>query len=169
MHALNARGWFCPCADMSLSDFANNWSTRIFEHIPPGQFGRYLLVGTWNTLFGYGTFALFTAVLNPLMPHGYIWASLLSSLFNITVAYLGYKWFVFKTKGNYLREWMRCVAIYSGGIVLGLMALPVLVHLIRRNTRFFAEAPYIAGAVLTAFMVVYSFLGHKKFSFRSPT
>ena len=61
------------------------------------------------------------------MPHSYIWASVLSSLLNITVAYLGYKWFVFKTKGNYLREWMRCVAVYSGGIIFALLALPVLV------------------------------------------
>ena len=153
---------------MSLSNLANKWSTEITEHIPPGQFGRYLLVGAWNTFFGYGTFALFTAVLNPIVPHSYIWASLLSSLLNITVAYFGYKWFVFKTKGNYLREWMRCVAVYSGGIAFALIALPVLVVLIRRNTRFVAEAPYIAGALLTVVVVVYNFLGHKKFSFRTP-
>ncbi len=153
---------------MSLSSFATRWIADLTRHIPPAQFGRYLLVGAWNTLFGYGTFALFTAVLNPIVPHSYIWASLLSSLLNITVAYLGYKWFVFKTKGNYLREWMRCVAVYSGGIVFGLIALPVLVLLIRHNTRFDTQAPYIAGALLMFFMVLYSFLGHKKFSFRSP-
>jgi putative flippase GtrA len=152
---------------MNLSDFGNKWSMEITGHIPLGQFGRYLLVGTWNVLFGYGTYALFTAVLNSVVPHSYIWASLLSSLVNITVSYLGYKWFVFKTKGNYLREWMRCVAVYSGGVVLGLLALPVLVLLIRRNTHFLAEAPYIAGALMTVFVVVYSFLGNKKFSFRS--
>jgi putative flippase GtrA len=153
--------------EMSLSNFANKWSTELTRHIPPGQFGRYLLVGAWNALFGYGTFALLTALLNPIVPHSYIWASLLSSLINITVAYLGYKWFVFKTKGNYLREWMRCVAVYSSGLVFGLIALPVLVLLIRRNTHFVAEAPYIAGALLMVFVVLYSFLGHKKFSFRS--
>jgi putative flippase GtrA len=153
---------------MTLLSSQDGWMRNLRRHIPPGQFGRYLLVGGWNTLFGYGTFALFTAVLNPIVPHGYIWASFFSSLLNITAAYFGYKWFVFKTKGNYLREWMRCVAVYSGAIVLSLIALPVLVLLIRRNTRFFAEAPYIAGAVLTVFMVLYSFLGHKKFSFRTP-
>ncbi len=154
---------------MSLSDFANQWSTKLTGHIPPGQFGRYLLVGLWNTLFGYGTFALLTAVLNPIVPHSYMWASLLSSLLNITVAYLGYKWFVFKTKGNYLREWLRCVAVYSTGIILTLIALPILVLVIRRNTHFFAQAPYIAGAILTAFVVLYSFFGHKHFSFRTPS
>jgi len=146
----------------------NGWLANLVRHIPPGQFGRYLLVGAWNTLFGYGTFALLTAVLNRIVPHSYIWASLLSSLLNITVAYLGYKWFVFRTKGNYLREWIRCIAVYSGGIIFGLIALPLLVALIRHNTRFFAEAPYIAGALLTVVVVVYSFFGHKNFSFRSP-
>lgn len=153
---------------MSLSELATQWSASLTRHVPPGQFGRYLLVGAWNTLFGYGTFALFTAVLNPIVPHSYIWASLLSSLLNMTVAYFGYKWFVFKTKGNYLREWMRCVAVYSGGIIFALLALPALVVLIRHNTRFFAQAPYIAGAFLMVVVVVYNFFGHKKFSFREP-
>ena len=153
---------------MSLSELATQWSASLTRHVPPGQFGRYLLVGAWNTLFGYGTFALFTAVLNPIVPHSYIWASLLSSLLNSTVAYFGYKWFVFKTKGNYLREWMRCVAVYSGGIIFALLALPALVVLIRHNTRFFAQAPYIAGAFLMVVVVVYNFFGHKKFSFREP-
>ncbi|MGA7631136.1 MAG: GtrA family protein [Terriglobales bacterium] len=153
---------------MNPSGVSNKWSTEITGHIPPGQFGRYLLVGAWNTLFGYGTFALFTAILSPIIPHGYILASVISSLLNITVAYLGYKWFVFKTKGNYLREWIRCVGVYSGGILVGVLALPVLVAVIRRNTQLVGQAPYIAGALLTALMVVYSFLGHKKFSFRTP-
>jgi len=74
-----------------------------------GQFGRYLLVGAWNTLFGYGSFAFFTAILSPVIPHSYIVASVIASLLNISVSYLGYKWFVFKTKGNYVREWIRCV------------------------------------------------------------
>jgi hypothetical protein len=75
---------------------------------------------------------------------------------------------VFKTKGNYLREWIRCVGVYSGGILFSVLTLPVSVVVIRRNTRFFAQAPYIAGALLTAFIVVYSFAGYKKFSFRTP-
>jgi putative flippase GtrA len=153
---------------MSLAVVAKQWSAKLTGHIPPGQFGRYLLVGAWNTLFGYGSYALFTKILSPMIPHSYIAASVISSLLNISVSYLGYKFFVFKTKGNYLREWIRCVGVYSGGILFGVLALPVLVVIIRRNTRFVSEAPYIAGALLTAFMVVYSFVGHKKFSFRSP-
>jgi putative flippase GtrA len=152
---------------MSTPDSSSKLSAKIAGHIPPGQFGRYLLVGACNTLFGYGSFVFFTAILTPIVPHGYILASVMSSLLNISVSFLGYKWFVFKTKGNYLREWIRCVGVYSGGILFGVLALPVLVTVIRHNTRFFNQAPYIAGAFLTAFMVLYSFLGHKKFSFKT--
>lgn len=139
----------------------------IARHIPPGQFGRYLLVGAWNTAFGYATFAILTAALNKSIPQSYMLASILSSLLNITVSFLGYKWFVFKTKGNYLREWARCVGVYSGAIGMGLVLLPIMVFVLRHHFHLQRQAPYIAGALLTGFSVVISFFGHKHFSFRS--
>jgi len=140
---------------------------KLLSHIPPGQFFRYLLVGIWNTGFGYGTFALFTFLLSRRWPeYGYIPAGILSSLLNITVAFLGYKWFVFKTSGNYLREWMRCLAVYGSGIAIGLAILPCLVFVIRHATTIDSKAPYIAAAMMTGFNAIYSFVGHKKFSFR---
>jgi len=153
---------------MSFSTIVEPWIRKLTHHIPPGQFGRYLLVGLGNTLFGYGVFAFFTAALTPVIPHSYLVACLISSFLNISISFLAYKWFVFRTKDNYLREWIRCVGVYSGGILFSLVTLPLLVMIIRSNTRFVAQAPYIAGALVTAFMVIYSFLGHKKFSFRSP-
>jgi putative flippase GtrA len=95
-------------------------------------------------------------------------ASLVSSLLSITVSFLGYKWFVFKTKGNYLKEWVRCVAVYSGSTVLGLVLLPALVYLIRRYTAYYQQAPYIAGALLPVITVAVGFFGHKHISFRRP-
>lgn len=137
------------------------------SHIPPRQFARYLVVGAWNTAFGYGTFAALTALLTPKVPHAYITAALLSSLLNITVAFLGYKWFVFQTKGNYLKEWLRCVAVYSSSLLLTLLLLPVLVVAIRRVTSDERSAPYLAGALMTCLGAIYSFFGHKRFSFRT--
>jgi putative flippase GtrA len=154
---------------MRVSNLVQQKNPRLVDHIPSGQFGRFLLVGVGNTIFGYGAFAFFTAILSRHIPHGYIAACVISNVLSVSGAYLTYKFFVFKTKGNYLREWIRCVGVYSGGIIFGVIALPILVALIRRNTRFVAQAPYIAGALLTACMVVYSFMGHKKFSFRLPS
>ena len=136
------------------------------RHIPHGQLGRYLVVGVWNTVFGYGTFALFTAILDPYIPASYMAASLLSSVLNITVSFLGYKWFVFKTKGNYLREWARCVMVYSGSILIGLAVLPPTVFAVSYVTGNPRAAPYIAGALIMGAQVILSFIGHKTFSFK---
>lgn len=136
------------------------------RHFPPGKFGRYLLVGGFNTLFGYGCYALLVAIIERRIPHGYILASVIAGVINITVAFLNYKLFVFKTKGGYLREWTRCVAVYGSALAINTLLLPVLVFAIRRWTHQNASAPYIAGAILTVSTVVYSFLGHKNFSFR---
>ncbi len=143
------------------------WIAAATRHIPAGQLGRYLVVGVWNTAFGYATFALFTALLDRYVPASYLAASLISSLLNITVSFLGYKWFVFKTRGNYLKEWGRCLVVYSGSIALGLAMLPPTVLLVEYLTGNPRAAPYIAGALLMAAQVVLSFLGHKNFSFKS--
>jgi putative flippase GtrA len=141
---------------------------RLTSHIPPGQFGRYLLVGGFNTAFGYGTYAVLTALLDRLNRNGYILAGLVSPVMNITAAYLNYKFFVFKTKGNYFREWLRCLAVYSGAILLGTALLPVVVFALRRATSLTSGAPYVAGALLLGINVIFGFLGHKKFTFRQP-
>lgn len=140
--------------------------SSLTKHIPPEQLGRYLLVGVWNTAFGYTTFALFTYVLGRYIPASYMAAGLISSILNITVSFLGYKWFVFKTSGNYLREWARCLVVYSGGILLGLVMLPPTVFLVSRLTDNPRIAPYVAGAFVLSVQVILSFIGNKNFSFR---
>jgi putative flippase GtrA len=102
-----------------------------------------------------------------VMPaYSYIAASLASNLISITVAFLGYKWFVFQTKGNYLREWLRSLIVYSGTILFSATVLAPLVGLIRHATRYQIQAPYIAGALVAVFTVTSSFFGHKHISFR---
>ncbi len=137
------------------------------NHIPPGQFRRYLLVGFGNTVVGYSTFAAFTWLIDPVVPHGYLVASAASNLFTITTAFLAYKWLVFKTRGNYLREWLKCFAVYGSSMLLNLALLPIVVGGIRHATHFQRQAPFIAGALLIGFGVVYNFWGHKNFSFRT--
>ena len=141
------------------------WLRNLTRHIPPGQLVRYLVVGVWNTAFAYGTFALLTWLLDRYVPASYLAASLLSSVLNITVSFLGYKWFVFRTQGHYLREWLRCLMVYSGSIALGLLALPPTVYAVTALTGSPAAAPYIAGAVVLGAQVVISFLGHKRVTF----
>jgi len=130
------------------------------------QMGRYLLVGAFNTVFGYSLFVVLNYSLQNIGPYSYMLASLLSNLIAITVAFLGYKWFVFKTKGNFVREWIRCIAVYSSGMLLTLAGLPLLVPLLRRLlVQRPQSAPYWAAAIMAIVTVVASFFGHKHISF----
>ncbi len=144
------------------------WLVPLTTHIS-GQFARYLMVGAVNTLFGYSSFAILTALLTPFIPYSYVVASVISNLINITFSYLNYKSFVFKTRGNYAREWFRCVAVYSGGIAIGALLLPVIVFLLRRIFHAGSAAPYLAGGILTCMTAVYSFLSHRTFSFHAAS
>jgi putative flippase GtrA len=138
---------------------------RLIHHFPPGQFGRYLVVGVCNTIFGYSTYAGLTLLLTPHVPFAYMVASPISGLLNITFAFFNYKWFIFKTKGNYLREWARCVLVYGSTMLVGTAILPFVVFAFRHLTSARASAPYLAGAAMLGWSAIAGFLGHKNFSF----
>jgi putative flippase GtrA len=130
------------------------------------QVVRYLLVGGFNTCFGYGLFVAFNYLFRSLGVYGSEIASLLGNVIAITVAFLGYKWFVFRTHGNYLREWMRCLSVYGSSVLFALVMLPPLTLLLRRWYGHSQMASNVAAAILTVVTVAASYFGHKHFSFR---
>jgi putative flippase GtrA len=175
---------------------------RIVNLLPRGQFVRYLCVGVFNTLLGYITFVVLLTLLNTLLPDRLLYltvvlVAILGMPLNITTAYFCYKFFVFRTKGNYLREWFKCFAVYGTGMIPGLVALSALTrflqsmihnhavwlhvvlsavesHLNGRPLTFLqhiatgkAMAGYIAGAIVIGVSTIYSFVGHKKVTFRT--
>ena len=130
------------------------------------QFARYVFVGGFNTVFGYGVFALLNWSFTGLGTYSYMYAAVLANFIAITVAFLGYKWFVFRTRGNYLREWIRCLGVYGSSALIGLVGLPILVPILRPHLRNPGHASYIAAAIMTIVTVLFSFVGHKNISFR---
>ena len=175
---------------------------RLVNLFPAGQFFRYLCMGVFNTVFGYVSFAVTLTLLNAILPAHLLYltvilASVLPTPLNITVAYFGYKFLVFRTKGNYLGEWLKCFAVYGTGMIPALVALSALTrflqsvihshaaslhvvlnfmerHLSGRPLAFLqhiatgkATAGYIAGAVVIGVSTIYSFVGHKKITFRT--
>lgn len=157
------------------------WHHRLLSHIPPGQFVRYLCVGVFNTAFGYTTFAVINYLLHRRgVPLSYIFASVVSNIINITVAFFCYKFFVFRTRGNYLTEWLKAMAVYWSGFLPGILLLPAVVRalnwilppVVHAFGHAFVRkeaAPYVANALLMIFGVVYSFIGHKNVTFRQKS
>jgi putative flippase GtrA len=131
------------------------------------QFMRYVLVGGFNTVFGYSIFALLNWLLRGLGSFAYMYAFLPANVIAITVAFLAYKWFVFRTRGNYLIEWLRCFGVYGSGMLFSAIALPITVTVLRRTMREPGGAPYIAAALLSVVTAILSFFGHRHFSFRT--
>ena len=138
---------------------------RLVSFVPPDQVVRYLLVGVWNTLFGYGLYALLTYLLTPLIPYAYMAAGLLGTVVCITVSFLGYKLLVFRTRGNFLKEYLRCYVVYGTSTLVNLVLLPVLVAVLNLYVEPRVYSPYIAGAILTVGTVVASFIGHQQYTF----
>ena len=122
-------------------------------------FVRYVLAGVCNTAVGYCLFAGLNYLLQGTFHYSYLAASILANILAITFAYLNYKFIVFRTRGNYLREYLRFYVVYGFSIGLSLVLMPIFVEELGMNT-------YVAGAAILPICVIASFFGHKSFSFR---
>ena len=117
----------------------------------------YLVVGVWNTLFGYGVWALMQFLLQDYLY--YLVILVIAWPFSVTNAYFCYRHLVFHSKGKVWRELPRFSLVYVIMLVAGLVMLPILVHTLPYNL-------YVIQALFTAVVVVLSYLSHKYFSFR---
>lgn len=151
-------------------------AARLRTLFPPGQVLRYLVVGICNTLIGYGLFALTLALLNRVAPARLLFltviaASVISTPFAITISYFNYKIFVFRTRGNHLREWLKAFGVYGVSMLPGLLALSALTRILQAllhgHAPFGKGTPgFIAGAITTAASTIISFLGHRHVTFK---
>jgi len=123
---------------------------------PLWQPATYVVVGGWNTLFGVG---LYTGVYFLMKDDvNYFVLLILCNIVAITNAYICYKLFVFKTKGNWLREYPRFCGVYGVAMLLGMGLIVLLVQLMHVH-------PVLANIATTALTVIVSFFGHKHVSF----
>ena len=118
---------------------------------------RFLIAGGWNTAFGYASLALLCYLFSPKVQ--YLFLIVISTIFNITNAYLCHKFFVFKTKGNYVEEYLRYYVVYSVPIGLGFVVFPMCIEVLKMNF-------YVTQAILTVVTVIISYFGHLHVSFR---
>lgn len=139
--------------------------------MPTGEVIRFLLVGGFNTVFSLALYSGLVIVFGRMLPNRgkpliADIAFVVSTPIAITVAFLCYKHFVFRTKGNYLKEWLRCFAVYSVSFPMGLVILPTATHLFQRAVLTHPYAPFLAGIVNSLIIACYSYFAHKKFSFK---
>jgi putative flippase GtrA len=125
---------------------------------------RFLIVGIWNTIFGYLVFIGFDSLFTHLLSKryaAYMSAAVLLNILAIINAYIFHKYITFRSgiKGiGILFEFFRFSTTYLVTFCLSLILLP-----------FFVEITYMTPKIAAAFVIlcctVISYLGHSKFSF----
>ena len=116
----------------------------------------YLIVGIYNTLFGIGLYALMIKILGE---KHYLLLSILCNIIAITNSYLTQKFFVFKTRGNYLTEYFKFLSVYISSSVIFMLPLYVMVDLLHIS-------PIIANFFIIIVATFVTFVANNFFAFR---
>ena len=120
------------------------------------QFIRYLLVGGWNTIFGM---AIYATLHHWLGSHiHYLLLLIPANILAIANAFLCYKLFVFRTRGNALREYLRCHAVYGIMMLVGAALLFLQVECLGLH-------PIVANCACIVITTIISYFAHRHFSF----
>lgn len=138
-----------------------------------GQPLRFLVAGGVNTLFGIAdTFVLLHVLLllNPAHPKAMgTTAMAVSSIINIAFSFFMYKWFVFRTSGNTLPEFLRSLTIYLPSLGLNTLLVAPLTAAYEHWLGPGKAAVYLAMASILFVTLIFSFFGHKRVTFRQKT
>ncbi|MHB8138825.1 MAG: GtrA family protein [Smithellaceae bacterium] len=126
---------------------------------------RFILVGIWNTIFGYLAFVGLDILFTFLLPKrylAYMAAAVLGNILAILNAFIFHKYVTFKSQVHgkeIIIEFARFFSTYLFSMILGLMLLPFFVEVMGID-------PKISGALLIPVTVIISYFGHSRFSFR---
>ena len=126
---------------------------------------RFVLVGIWNSIFGYGIFCLFDTLFAWLLSSrsaAYMGAMVITQILGVINTYISHKYITFKskTKGKaIIAEFFRFSTTYVVTLCLNLVLLPTFVEINHIH-------PKIAAAIIMIICAIISYFSHSMFSFR---
>ncbi|MDQ3723748.1 MAG: GtrA family protein [Actinomycetota bacterium] len=118
---------------------------------------RFLLVGAFNTAFGFVVFALLLHFADNQVH--YLVVLVVATIIAVLAAFTVYRRFVFRVRGRVLKDLGRFSLVYIAALAVNLVVLPLLVE-------GFGVPILPAQAVVVVGTVIASFLAHRSFSFR---
>ncbi|MFI6173844.1 GtrA family protein [Nocardia sp. NPDC051052] len=135
------------------------------ERVKPGPLLRlvqrqevaFAAVGGFNTALGIGLTVVWLAVLGDNVPPSVAVAA--AYAVSILIAFVLHRTLVFRVRGHLLRDFLRFVAVNSGGLLLNMVLLELAV-----SVWHFPDKP--AAVVVMALVAVASYFGHRHISFR---
>ena len=122
-----------------------------------GEKLRYLIVGGWNTAFGFGSFALIYLLLGHRLH--YLAIAVGAHVIAVTQSFLTQRTLVFRSRAAWAPEYLRFHVSLLGLLAAQMVAMPILVELL-------GFSPPVAHALWLMVAVVSSYVVHRSFSFR---
>jgi len=120
---------------------------------------RFVIIGGFNTVFGYGLFVLLELLFGHVT--GYLVSLYGSYAIATIVAFFLHRNFTFRAagSGNIWLDFVRFQSVYVVSLVINTVALPLLVEVAHLNV-------LLAQALIVTVTTLVSYFGHKFFSFR---
>lgn len=118
---------------------------------------RFLFIGGMNAIISYIIFVILVLIIGE--NHHQICVTgqwILSSV----ISYLNQKFFVFQTKGNYIKEYIKCCSTWVISYFLNLVVLEITIRYLIKNI-------YIAQGISLCAVAVVTYILFKHFAFKS--
>lgn len=115
----------------------------------------FLAVGGVNTVIGFSLFVGFHALLGN---DRYLLTLLLSHLISVVIAFVLYRYLVFRVRGHLLRDAWRFESVYLAALAINAVMLTVGVTWLHLNA-------VLVQAFVLVFTTLWSYFGHDRFSF----
>ncbi len=144
------------CEEGVASTTVRAWVSRALSD----QRIRFLIVGGFNTAFGPAAFVTLHYTVERTI--GYLGVVTLTWVIAVIEAFVAYRYLVFRVRGTVLLDLGRFSLLYVGLYFLNLGLLPLFVQV--------AGLSVLLSQVCIVFplMVVLSYIGNTRFSFRRP-
>ena len=120
------------------------------------DFVRFILIGGVNAVISYIIFVIAALILG--QGHYQICVAL-QWILSSFISYLNQKFFVFCTKGNYVKEYLKCCSTWAVSYLLNVIIIEITVRFLIKNV-------YIAQFVSLAIVSVSTYLMFKVFAFK---
>ena len=127
----------------------NNW-LKIDDKI------RFLIIGCVNAGISYIIFIILVLLLGEARHQLCVTGQWVLSSF---ISYLNQKFFVFNTRGNYIKEYIKCCSTWAVSYVLNLIILEILIRYMIKNV-------FIAQFISLFVVSVVTYVLFKYFAFR---
>jgi len=120
------------------------------------KFSRYLIVGFINTLFGYFNMIYLYTQLS--YHYSTLLISVVSGIITITFSYLSYKIFVFKTKGDWISEYLKVYIVYGFTFIISIVLTVIMIDNLGISV-------WVTQGITILIGILVSYFGHLKFTF----